>query len=86
MGKSFREEFAHVGDVRSLIQKTVHVMALTATTTTTTHHEMIKTLGMVRPVVVAVTPNKPNMKYMVKGNQGSVEENFEGLVEELRNK
>ena len=85
-GESFRKEFSHLGDVRSLIPETVHVMALTATATTTTRHEIIKTLRMVRPVVVAVTPNKPNIKYIVKGNQGSVEENFAGLVEELRNK
>ena len=85
-GESFRKEFAHLGYVRNLIPETVHVMALTATATTTTRHEIIKTLRMVGLVVVAVTPNKPNIKYIKKGNQGSVEENFAGLVEELRNK
>ena len=32
-GKEFRQEFANLGKVRSLILETVHIMALTATAT-----------------------------------------------------
>lgn len=53
--------------MRSLIPKTVNVMALTATATKTTRREVCKVLGMIKPSVVAVSPNKPNIKYEVIG-------------------
>ena len=83
-GESFRKEFANLGDVRSLIPETVRIMALTATATKSTRRDVTKILGMVHPVVVAVSPNKPNIKYVVKGNPGTLEETFAPLVEEVR--
>ncbi len=85
-GESFRKEFANLGDIRSLVPETVRIMALTATATKFTRCSVSKTLGMVRPVTVAVSPNKPNIKYVVKGNPGTLEETFAPLVEELRRK
>lgn len=59
-------------------------MALTATATKTTRKAIIKVLGMVRPAIVAVSPNKENIKYIVRANPGVLEDTFAGLVEELR--
>ena len=85
-GESFREEFGHLGDVRSLIPESVRIMALTATATKTTRQAIIKVLGMVKPAVVSVSPNKENIKYIVRANPGELEETFAGLVKELRTK
>ena len=60
---------------------TVRVMALTATATKATRRDVIK---MVRPEVVAVSPNKPNIKYSATANVRSLEETFAPLVEEVR--
>ena len=51
--------------MRSILSRTVHVMALTATATKTLRADVIKALGMRRPVVVAVNPDKANIKYEV---------------------
>ena len=75
-----------LGDVRSLIPDTVHVMALTATATKRTRQAVIKLLKMVHPKVVSVSPNKPNIKYSVLVNTQSLEEKFAPLVEEVRQK
>ena len=86
-GETFRKEFSHLGDVRSLIPDTVRVMALTATATRSTRQAVVKVLKMVSPVVVSVSPNKPNIKYVVKSNaNSSLEETFAPLVEEFRQK
>ena len=58
-------------------------MALTATATVQTRKAVCKTLGMVNPAVVAESPNKENIKYIVHYNPGTVEETFVPLVEEL---
>ena len=85
-GESFRKEFAELGDVRSLIPETVRIMALTATATKQTRQAVVKHLKMVCPVVVSVSPNKPNIKYSVLLNVRSLEETFAPLVEEVRQK
>lgn len=86
-GETFRKEFSHLGDVRSLIPDTVRVMALTATATKSTRQAVVKVLKMVSPKVVSVSPNKPNIKYVVKSNSNSsLEETFAPLVEEFRQK
>ena len=64
-GDSFRKEFSDLGDVRSLIPSTVRVMALTATATKSSRREIIKTLRMVRPAIISVSPNKQNITYHV---------------------
>ena len=74
----------NLGEVRSLIPKEVRIMALTATATVKTCCTICKTLGMSEPVVVADSPNKANIKYMVHLNPGILEETFASVVEELR--
>lgn len=75
-----------MGDVRSLIPESVRIMALTATATKSTRHNIMKVLGMIQPAVIAVSPNKENIKYIVRENQTTVEETFEWLVEDLKTK
>lgn len=72
--------------MRSLIPETVRIMALTATATKHTRQAVVKHLKMVHPVIVSVSPNKPNIKYSVLLNVHSLEETFAPLVEEVRQK
>ena len=59
-------------------------MALTATATNSTRREVCSKLGMVKPLVVAQSPNKPNILYKVLPKDDSMEKAFAPLVEELR--
>ena len=54
-----------IGEVRSLVPSSVHMLALTATATRPDHEEVIRVLGMKNPSIVAVSPCKPNIIYMV---------------------
>lgn len=81
---TFRREFSNIGDVRSLIPDNVHVMALTATATRQSQHDICQILGMVKPKIVSLSPNKPNIKYIVHSKPGTFEETFAPLVEEVR--
>lgn len=83
-GKSFCKEFANLGEIRSLIPPNVHLMALTATATKTSRKEIYSVLNMSKPCVVAQSPNKPNVMYIVKKNLETMEETFTPLVEELK--
>ena len=53
-GDDFREDFARLGESRSLIPKHVHVMALTATATKPTRKAVIRRLNMHKPVIIPV--------------------------------
>ena len=64
-GDTFRPEFSRLGEVRSVIPESVHVIALTATATNTTRAAIIKTLDMQRPAVVSIYPGKDNIVYYV---------------------
>ena len=64
-GDSFREVFARLGEVRSLIPSSVNVMALTATATQSTRQAVIKHLNMQSPSIVYLPPTKTNVFYSV---------------------
>ena len=83
-GETFREEFLHLAEVRSLIPENVRMMALTATATKSTRQAVCRIVVMIRPVVVSEPPNRPNIKYIVIANPGTLEETFDPLVEEIR--
>ena len=83
-GANFRTEFANLGEVRSLIPEYVHIMALTATATTKSRRDICKILSMRNVSIVAVSPNKPNVKYTVIQKPGPLEEVFAPLVEKLK--
>ena len=58
-GTSFRKEFAHLNEVRSIIPQNIRLMALTATATIATRKFVINNnLGMQHPAVVYVPPIK----------------------------
>ena len=66
-GQSFRKEFSHLGEIRSIIPLNVHVMALTATATLSTRHYIMDTLSMKteNTHIVYVPPVKDNIAYYV---------------------
>ena len=78
------EEFANLGEIRSLIPSNIQLMALTATATKQSRQVICHTLGMKKPVVVSQSPNKPNIFYELHSKSGSLEEALAPLVEELR--
>ena len=59
---------SQIGDIRSLVPKTVPMMALTATATTELHTEVAQTLAMTNEVVVTASPCKPNITYHISSN------------------
>ena len=64
-GTSFRTEFSNISEVRSLVPDGVRLMAVTATANKKSRKDIMKSLSMAGASVVAVTPNKPNVKYYV---------------------
>ena len=72
--------------MRGLLSTEVWIMDLTATATESTRKEICKSLGLVDPVIVLRSPEKPNIIYIVVLKTSELEEVFAPLVEELRRK
>lgn len=72
-----------LGEVRSLIPTRVNITALTATATKSTRQKVVSILGMINPVVVSISPHKPNILYWV-GTKSSVEVTFSPVIQRLR--
>ena len=68
-GDDFRVAFALIGDIRCLIPSSVKVMALTATATQSTFKIVKERLVMKDPVVVALRPERSNIRYSVGMDQ-----------------
>ena len=81
-GNVFRKEFSRLGEIRSLIPKNVHVMALTATATVSTQQKVCKVLGMNDTLFITVSPNKPNISYWVFQKR-TIEEVFSPVVKKI---
>lgn len=64
-GDQFRRAFSLIGDLRSLLPSDTKVMALTATATKETYDCAVKYLSMKEPVLVALSPDRGNIKYTV---------------------
>lgn len=60
-------------------------MALTATATKKSRQIICQTLG-INPVIIATSPNRPNIQYQVKLKKDTIEEQFAALVEEIKRK
>ena len=58
-------------------------MAITATATTSTKKNGITTLGLIDPVMILASPDKPNITYTVREKE-SIESVFTPLVTQLR--
>ena len=82
-GDDFRKEFSCIGELHSILPSNVKIMALAATATKTLRDSVINTLGMVKPVVVSESPDKPNLVLSVR-NFESMETTFYPVVEKLR--
>ena len=65
-GEDFRQTFSEIGNIRSLIPSGVNVMALTATATSETYHCALIQLAMMDTVLVALPPDRSNIRYSVK--------------------
>ena len=64
-GKQFRTDFAHIGEICSLIPRKTNLMALTATANLTTRKMIIRSLEMHGCYIKAQNPNKRNIRYIV---------------------
>ena len=69
--------------MRGFLPADLHIMALTATASKSTREEIICSLGMRKPVVLAKPPDKRNIIYSVIEKDGDLELTFEWLVQEL---
>lgn len=83
-GDRFRVDFARLGEVRSLIPPHVHILALTATATKATRKIVMKRLSMKSSEIVSVTPDKPNLIYLVQDKPNTIEDAVSPLIEKLR--
>ena len=72
-----------LGEVRSLIPQRVNLLALTATATKEVCLKVSSTLGMMRPVVVALSPSKKNLSYSV-GTFTTFSETLKPLLDRLK--
>ena len=57
-GETFRPEYEHLGEVKSLFPSGVNIMALTATASAATCSDIIATLCMDQPVIISASPHK----------------------------
>ena len=68
-GEEFRQAFYHIGEIRSIIPSHVNIMALTATATRSTFNVIETQLSLKDPLVVSVSPDRPNINLCVKPSQ-----------------
>lgn len=83
-GESFREAFLRIGEVRCVMASDVHVMALTATATHTLRKEVERLLGMIEPLTIILSPDKPNISFSSVQIKGDYSKIFNNVVKELR--
>ncbi|XP_071109643.1 bifunctional 3'-5' exonuclease/ATP-dependent helicase WRN-like [Haliotis cracherodii] len=83
---NFRPAFLKVGDLRAILPQ-ARMLALTATATIKVLHEIQQALCMVNPLIVAETPDRPNIYLEVKvrppspGSGHSVETSYETVLD-----
>ena len=65
-GDDFQLAFTQIGDLRSIIPKNAHVLALTGTTTPDVFDCVMKRLSLKDPVVTGLSPNRDNTTYHVE--------------------
>ena len=81
-GEDFRREFSRLGELRSLLPKHVHILAMTATATAS-RRSVIKMLGIIDPEVIMENVDKPNLIYSIHKFE-SMETTFHKLIQTLR--
>lgn len=60
-GDEFRTAFASIGELRSIIPSNVNIIAVTATATRETFEAVKYRLSLQEPVVVGISPDRPNI-------------------------
>ncbi|XP_071949811.1 ATP-dependent DNA helicase RecQ-like [Antedon mediterranea] len=86
----FREHYARIGELRSILPMSVPMIALTATASKKTRATIINDLHMKVPVLVDLGVNKPNIRYtVIKTKQGFRDVDalfsiFVPIIEELK--
>ena len=80
-GGDFRKLFSRLGELHSIVPSHINIMALTATATRTLQQEVCFILGMHDYVTVEVSPNKPNIIYLMCD---SIMETFDPIAEKLK--
>ncbi|KAL5489405.1 hypothetical protein EMCRGX_G018494 [Ephydatia muelleri] len=81
-GTTFRHVLARVGEVRSLIPSSVHVMALTATATSSDRIAVTQMIGLQNPYTLKQAPSKPNIVYQI-GSFKTVPDTFKKIADRL---
>ena len=78
-GETFRQDFARIGELRSIIPNSVKIMA---TASNSLHKQIMKTLGMRNASIISISLNKRNIKYSVLKFE-TIDESFRPLVDEI---
>ena len=81
-GQTFRREFSHISEIRSLMPPNVNMMALTATATTATCQKIVCALCMKRCYLITTNPPPKNVFCAVEVKT-DLQEVFAPIVEEL---
>ena len=82
-GTTFRHLLARVGEVRSLIPSSIHVMALTATATSSDRIAVMQMMGLHNPYTLKQAPSKPNIVYHI-GSFKTVPDTFKHFANSFR--
>jgi ATP-dependent DNA helicase RecQ len=82
----FRREYSKLATLRSFVPFSVPFVALTATASDSTRKNICASLEMKDPVVVAISPNRLNLRYSVYAVSKDSTTRFTWLLEELRSK
>lgn len=63
--EAFRKDYGRIGELRSLLHRSVPFIALTATATEAVRKTIMRDLHLYDCVSVLGDPNKPNIRYAV---------------------
>ena len=59
----FRTAFAELGELRGIVSRSLPFVALSATVTYSIYEEIKQTLYLKGDIIIAVSPECPNLKY-----------------------
>ena len=86
-GDQFRTVYANIAQLKSFIPTNTPFLALTATASSATKALISRSLRLNDPVVIAVSPNRPNIYYsLVRIPVRDVNVPFKWLLAELKDK
>jgi len=85
-GKGFRSAFAEIGELRSIIPRTIPILVLSATVTQKIFSEVLERLFLTTVYLVAMTPQRSNIRYTVRPEVtiGELSEELSSSLKEKR--